>query len=439
MSILPPHQLTNAPGTDLASRFAGKLLNDLGASVVPERGPCTHPARRWAESGLMVLTGERTGKPELCPVPLPDCADGTLSALRAVTGQRLLDGIGGAQLLTERAAITGYQRNGSMSLQGHCRLLPSADGQIGLNLAREDDWASLPALLNREGTFNWSSVAAAVGKKTTRDLLTQGRLLGLAIADATCSPSAPEPWFGITHCTNKVSRRQHPRPRVVDLSSLWAGPLCSHLWQLAGAEVIKVESSQRPDGARNGSPDFFELLNRDKECISLELNTVAGQRELQALIQQSDIVLEASRPRALRQMGIVAEAILDRCPGLTWISITGYGRTEPDDNRVAFGDDAGIAAGLSAILHNCTSEWLVCGDAIADPLAGLHAALAGWSSWLAGGGNLIDISLEKVIQHCVTATAPDGNDYRKRYQEWHDYLTENRIVAQPPAGRKRVT
>jgi len=225
---------------------------------------------------------------------------------------------------------------------------------------------------------------------------------------------------------------------VLDLSSLWAGPLCSHLWQAAGAEVIKVEGSRRPDGARSGSAEFFELLNHGKRTVTLDLHQTAGQRELHELIQQADIVLEGSRPRALRQMGIIAEDMICEKPGLSWVSITGYGRREPQANWVAYGDDAGVAAGLSAILHEVTGQWLICGDAIADPLTGLHTALAGWASWLAGGGQLIELSLEQTVRHCITATAPAENNYRERQQRWTQYLENHHITVQPPRRRSGV-
>jgi crotonobetainyl-CoA:carnitine CoA-transferase CaiB-like acyl-CoA transferase len=209
---------------------------------------------------------------------------------------------------------------------------------------------------------------------------------------------------------------------VVDLSSLWAGPLCSRLWQAAGAEVLKVESRRRPDGGRRGSAAFFQQLHRGKTFVSLDLHNSEGQEALRKLILDADIVLEASRPRALRQMGIYAEDLIAASPGLTWVSITGHGRGSPQENWIAYGDDAGIAAGLSAAIHHCCGQWLVCGDAIADPLTGIHAALAGWAGWLAGGGCLLDLSLVETVRHCITATAPLRGGYRTRYRDWSRHL-----------------
>ena len=120
---------------------------------------------------------------------------------------------------------------------------------------------------------------------------------------------------------------------VVDLSSLWAGPLCTRLLRDAGATVIKVESRVRPDGARLGPPAFFDLLNAGKE--ELVLDFAAQADELRDLIVRADVVVEGSRPRALAQFGISAEDFLERHDGpRVWVSLTGYDRADP---RVAFG------------------------------------------------------------------------------------------------------
>ena len=431
---LPPGQ--NPDDCSPAARYAGKLLADLGVSAeVPIPDTRCQPAKRWADCGLMYLTGTGDGDPELCPVPLPDCADGALDAFRILCGKPLLPAVRGAQLLTERSAIMGLCRHGDRSPQGHCRLLATADGHIALNLARGDDRALLPALFGREEEFHWQEVKREIRTLSTDTLLSRGRLLGLAIADATAIPQTVTPWFRAASGGQKASPPAGPTPLVVDLSSLWAGPLCTHLWQRAGARVIKVESRQRPDGARAGSRDFFHLLNDGKEFVSLDFRSERGRQQLRELILAADIVVEASRPRALRQMGIIAEELIAARPGLTWVGITGYGRGEPAANWVAYGDDAGIAAGLSAVIHRATGDWLVCGDAIADPLTGLHAALAGWAAWRAGGGTLIDISLQAVVSHCIAATAPADGDYRKRHRRWQAYLAVKRIGARPPLRR----
>ncbi|MGL4565438.1 MAG: CoA transferase, partial [Halioglobus sp.] len=398
-------------------------------------GTDQHPARRWADSGLMALTGS---SPVICPVPLPHCADGALDAFRALAGKTVLAGVEGSQLLVERAAIGDHRAFASRSSAEHCHLLATLDGMIALNLARDEDWDLLPAWLSKERVHTWDSIRESLLTRMSATLVERGRLLGLAVCDALSIPDGPYPWIGLTRGTALPPSRRASRsgkPRVIDLSSLWAGPLCSHLWQAAGAQVIKVESARRPDGARRGPAEFFELLNRGKQSVVLDLHEQSGQRELYKLIQQADIVLESSRPRALQQMGIIAEDMVRENTGLSWVSITGYGRREPEGNWIAYGDDAAIAAGLSAIIHEATDRWLICGDAIADPLTGLHAALAGWASWLAGGGQLLELSLVETVRHCITRTTPVDNDYRARHVRWNRYLQAHKLEPRGPRRR----
>ena len=364
----PAYNYRSSPDDQgISQRYAARILTSLGAAA-PEQTvtAAIHPARRWAESGLMSLTVTDAQTPCMCPVPLASCADGALDAFRWLVRENVFPAITGADLLVERAAITGYQGNGSRSLAGHCRILQCRDGMVALNLTRDADWDLLPAWFETDTVSGWPSVEAHVKVMGTEALISRGKLLGLAVVDARKIPDSSGDWMRVAY-SNNAAARPHTLPRVIDLSSLWAGPLCSSLWQAAGAQVTKVESSRRPDGARHGPTEFFELLNRDKHSVVLDLHQKPGQQALVELIQQADIVLEGSRPRALRQMGIFAEELIDEKPGLTWVSVTGHGRREPQANWIAYGDDAGIAAGLSAILHEVTGDWLICGDAVADP------------------------------------------------------------------------
>jgi crotonobetainyl-CoA:carnitine CoA-transferase CaiB-like acyl-CoA transferase len=207
-------------------------------------------------------------------------------------------------------------------------------------------------------------------------------------------------------------------PRVLELASLWAGPLCSHLLQCLGARVIKVESLSRPDGARSGPPAFYDLLNGGKRSVALDF-AADGIDRLKELLDWADIVIEGSRPRALRQLGVFAEDWVARRPGLTWVSITGYGRDEPEGNWTAFGDDAGVAAGLSALMHTVTGQPLICGDAIADPLTGMHGALAALASHRSGGGRLLSLPLRDVVAHCVAHSLPASREALfARWEAW---------------------
>lgn len=386
----------------------------------------------------MTLTGKPDGAATLCPVPLTLCADEALNTFRHVAESNALPGVDGHRLLTERAALMNLVRQGDQSTGGHCRLLASSDGVIVVNLPRMADWELVPAWLQQPVDKDWQILATVIANQTSQSLIERAGILGLAVADATRTPIGRDSWFTQSRFAQPAKRRRNHPPVVIDLTSLWAGPLCAHLWQQTGAQVIKVESNQRPDGARFGHAGFFDTLNDNKEQVSLPLHHPEGIQTLRNMIAGADIVLESSRPRALQQMGIVAEELLAIHPGLTWVSITGYGRDDPEGTWVAFGDDAGVAAGLSAILKATTGQWLICGDAIADPLTGLHAALAGWQAWANGGGTLVSVSLQRVVRHCITATAPADGDFLARQKRWTAHLSNNGISPQAPKGRRTL-
>lgn len=402
-------------GVGVARAYAQFLLDSLGTTSLRQLEiPDEHPALTWARSGLMALTGVPSGEPQMCPVPIAACADGALGALASLAPPGAFEGLRGAELLAERAAITGYTRAGVVSPGGSCHLLETADGGIALNLARDDDWALLPAWLEADVAADWDAVTAAVRSRSATELTGRGRELGLAVARdemSDCPHPCPPPFTG--------EGKGGGVPLVVDLSSLWAGPLCSRLLQRAGAEVIKVESAARPDGARFGPPAFFDRMNSGKRLVSLNFSSAEGRDELHRLLARADIVIEGSRPRALRQLGIHAEEFIEENPGLTWISLTGYGRGEPQENWIAYGDDAAIAAGLSHVQYLASGRQMIVGDAIADPLTGLHAALAAWTSWQNGGGRLVSLALHEVVAQVIHFDLPkDPETLRERQRAW---------------------
>jgi crotonobetainyl-CoA:carnitine CoA-transferase CaiB-like acyl-CoA transferase len=119
---------------------------------------------------------------------------------------------------------------------------------------------------------------------------------------------------------------------------------------------------------------------------------------LLALLERADVVVESSRPRALEALGLHVERVRDRNPDVVWLSITGYGATGPGRNWAALGDDAAVGAGLAVP----TADGPVfCADAIADPLAGLHAAVAVVAALVARRGVHIDVALREVVGYSL--------------------------------------
>lgn len=410
-----------------AIRYARALLGTAapGASLTPvleaaAAGP-RDPLADWARYGGMYLTGYAGEAPLPAPCALTEIARGALAALAALGTD--VGGLDAPRLLFERAAAFGWGRRGAISAGGSCRLLRAADDWIAVHLARDDDVASAPAWLELDAVVPadpWPVVEAAVRARRAGELVERARLLGLPVALAAAPPSTPAPWLRRAARGEPKQRASSARPLVVDLSALWAGPLAAQLLVRAGARVIKVESVRRPDGARRGPSQLYALLNEGKRSVALDFESRAGRAVLRALCEQADLVIESARPRALAQLGIDARELVRSRPGLSWIGITGYGREGPEADRVAFGDDAGVAAGLARATAPSGAPPLFCGDAIADPLTGLHAAVAALGSFRSGGGELLDVSLVGVTAHALGTWRPSAARAatRRRGADW---------------------
>jgi len=172
---------------------------------------------------------------------------------------------------------------------------------------------------------------------------------------------------------------------------------------------VKVESVTRPDGARRGPVAFFDLLNGRKRSVALDFTNRSDVTILRQLVQRADVVIEASRPRALEQLGIAAVDVVRHGGPRVWVSITGYGRRSAASGvgRVAFGDDAAAAGGLVVWQDGAP---LFCADAVADPVTGLTAAAACLDALDAGGRWLLDVSMAAACARLAgpTVSVPEG-------------------------------
>lgn len=307
--------------------------------------------------------------------------------------------ISGMTLLGERAAIGGYIVTGKVSAgPGSSRLYQTRDHRwFALTLPRPADREYLPALFGDETLDAWDSdaIARAVARHDCEHLLATGRALGLPVAAVDEEPAA-EP---VTVLKTGAHRWRSPesRPLVIDLSAIWAGPLAGHLLWRAGANVVKVESRSRPDELRQFDPGMFSLLNQGKANVAIDFSSEAQKHALTGLIRRADIVIESSRVRALRQLGIDADALVREVPGLVWLTITGHGATGEAADWAGIGHECGIAGGLSRALAELTDEVGYVGDAIADPLTGILAALEGWRAWKTGRACRLGFALSAIV------------------------------------------
>ena len=401
-----------------------------------------HPALAWAESGGMWLTGWPDDAPVAPDAPVLARVGATardLAELTAELGTRVV--VDAAVLLFGRAALLGLGRKGRTSPGGSCRLLRAVDGWVAVTLARDDDIDAVPAITwIRDSDDPWRALETFADTTTATSVAERAQLVGVpaAVLGASAVSEGGDPVRELP--IGSPGDTRGAAPVVVDLSSLWAGPLCSHLLGQAGAHVIKVESAHRPDGARGGNQNFWTWLHaHDREALVVDFRSDAGRAELRTIVERADVVIEGSRPRALRQLGLVAEEIMSATPGKVWVSITGYGRDDTAAERVAFGDDAAVAGGLVA--WDASGAPVFCGDAIADPLTGLCAA-AGIARALArGGGVLLDVAMADVSAYFAAPSgSPSAADVARADGGWEVRVDRARQpVLQPRAPTVGVT
>ncbi|BBY27421.1 CoA transferase [Mycolicibacterium sediminis] len=345
-------------------------------------------ADAWGASGLACLTGPADGLGDFSRAAVLTEARSTAARFTALTG---VD-VDAAELLAGRAALLGLTRRGRTSAGGATRLLPASDGWFALTLSRTDDVHLVPALVEEDSVDDpWAAVRRWARGRTPADVVERARLLDLPAAVlGEATPAAP--------VVRRIGTATAPRTPagllVVDLSSMWAGPSCAQLLRRAGATVVKVESPSRPDGTRAGPSAFFDWVNGGK----LSYATSFDDEGLRILLEAADVVVESSRPAGLRRRGLGPADVTGR-GGRVWLGITGY---RDELRRVAFGDDAAVAGGLVG------RGPVFCGDAIADPLTGLHAALAVVEALHRGGGEEVRVAMADVAATYAALPLTDG-------------------------------
>ena len=295
--------------------------------------------------------------------------------------------VDGPALLRERADILEIAPEGTRSAGGTCRLLPASDGYwVAINLARQDDVEALAAWVGHElDRPTWDAVADHLVWTPAELAVERAQLLGIPAAVA----GEPHRLRAVAEVRDVSRASVTDTPRVLDLSSLWAGPLCARLLGQLGANVVKAESPDRPDGARGGPPEFWARLNGGKVERTMDFD------DIRRFIERADVVVTSARRRAIEQRELDLEHEV-RSRGLIWVAITGYGYFGEWSDRVAFGDDAAVAGGLAVYAGGVDAPVFV-GDAPADPMAGLQGAATATALLQAGRGGMVDVSMREAV------------------------------------------
>ncbi|MET9127619.1 MULTISPECIES: CaiB/BaiF CoA transferase family protein [unclassified Streptomyces] len=244
-----------------------------------------------------------------------------------------------------------------------------------------------------------------------------------------------------------MSARPGPGPldglRVLDLATLFAGPLAATLLGDFGAEVVKVEHPAKPDPSRGHGPSkdgiglWWKLLGRNKRTITLDLSKPGGRATLLRLAAGADVIIENFRPGTLEKWDLGWEELSAANPRLVLARVTAFGQFGPSAHRPGFGTLAEAMSGFAAITGEPDSPPVLPPFGLADSIAGLTTAYAVMTALRAretsGLGQVVDMA---IIEPILTVLGPQPL--------WYDQLghvqprTGNRSANNAPRNTYRT-
>jgi crotonobetainyl-CoA:carnitine CoA-transferase CaiB-like acyl-CoA transferase len=188
--------------------------------------------------------------------------------------------------------------------------------------------------------------------------------------------------------------------RVIDMSTVLAGPNCARYLADFGADVIKVE---RPGGdslrnmawrdPRDGEGLWWKLVNRNKRTVVLDVKDDDDRGVLLSLVDDAHVLVENSRPGTMERLGLGPEVLLERNPALVMTRISGFGQDGPYSSRPGFATIAEAMSGLAALSGEPDGQPLLPPIALTDELTGLAAAFATMVALHSGVGQVVDANL----------------------------------------------
>ncbi|OBK81183.1 CoA transferase [Mycobacterium sp. 1164985.4] len=256
-------------------------------------------------------------------------------------------------------------------------------------------------------------------------LMSQARPAPVRTAPAVGEADGESLWAPRPFTSNRDTTGDMPLAgvRVVDFTAFWAGPAATHSLAAFGADVIKVESIQRPDGIRYSGgmrkdvEDWWEYgwvfhaMNTNKRSVTLDLQSDEGLRLVRRLIEKADVVVENFSPRVMEQFGLGARALLDLNPRLVVVRMPAFGLTGPWRDRVGFAPTMEQIAGLAWVTGLPDGPPITPRGAC-DPLAGAHAAFATLAALectdRTGRGQLVEVPM---IEAVLNVTAVQTIEY----------------------------
>lgn len=191
--------------------------------------------------------------------------------------------------------------------------------------------------------------------------------------------------------------------RVLDVSTLFAGPLAATFLGDFGADVIKVEHPRRPDAARGHGPAkdgvnlWWKTLGRNKKTVTIDLSQPDGARLLLALAADADVLIENFRPGTLERWGLGPEELHAANPSLVIARVTAFGQFGPYSTRPGFGSLAEAMSGFAALTGQPDGPPTLPPFGLADGIAALATAYAVLVGLRAGTGQVIDMAIIEPI------------------------------------------
>lgn len=201
--------------------------------------------------------------------------------------------------------------------------------------------------------------------------------------------------------------------KVLDISTVLAGPNCARYLADFGADVIKIE---RPDGGdslrnmawkdpRDGVGLWWKLVNRNKRTLALDLKSDEGRQLLLDLVADADVLVENFRPGTLERLGIGPDVLLEINSALVITRISGFGQDGPYAQRPGFASIAESMSGFAAVNGEPDGAPLLPAIALTDELTGITAAFATMVALHSGVGQVVDVNLLETIFHIMGPVA----------------------------------
>ena len=189
--------------------------------------------------------------------------------------------------------------------------------------------------------------------------------------------------------------------RVVDISTVLAGPNCARYLADFGADVIKVERPDTGDSLRgmawrdprDGEGLWWKLVNRNKRNIALDFKNEEDLALLRKLLDDAHVLVENFRPGTLERLGLAPDELLKRNPKLVIVRVSGFGQDGPYASRPGFASIAESMAGLAAVSGDPNGPPMLPAIALTDETTGIAAAFATMVALHSGVGQVVDINL----------------------------------------------